>query len=289
MVTVLFADLVESTGLAQRIDAERAREVLGRFYDATTQELLNLRGRPEKFIGDAVMAVFGLQQVHEDDALRAVRAGLAIRARARRLRAELRLADELEVRVGIESGVGGHRRGPLRGAPRDGIGGERGGEAADGGEAGRGAGRHHGPGAHRDGGLLRRAPGDRRQGIRCAPGGPSRRGSDHPIGATHDPVRRSCRRADAAARGLPPGGHEPATVADDDHRGARIGQVTPRRRARGGTRPRRRGAARARAGGSRQRQLRSRRGDRAPPGGHRRGRSSGAIDRAPARSGRGVR
>ncbi|MBA3765327.1 MAG: zinc-ribbon domain-containing protein, partial [Actinobacteria bacterium] len=78
MVTVLFADLVDSTGLAQRIDAERARDVLGRFYDAATQELLNLRGRPEKFIGDAVMAVFGLQQVHEDDALRAVRAGLAI-------------------------------------------------------------------------------------------------------------------------------------------------------------------------------------------------------------------
>ena len=61
VVTVLFADLVDSTGLAQRIDAERARDVLGRFYDAATQELLNLRGRPEKFIGDAVMAVFGLQ------------------------------------------------------------------------------------------------------------------------------------------------------------------------------------------------------------------------------------
>ncbi|MDQ3210507.1 MAG: zinc-ribbon domain-containing protein, partial [Actinomycetota bacterium] len=74
MVTVLFADLVDSTGLAQRIDAERARDVLGRFYDAATQELLNLRGRPEKFIGDAVMAVFGLPAVHEDDAVRALRA-----------------------------------------------------------------------------------------------------------------------------------------------------------------------------------------------------------------------
>jgi class 3 adenylate cyclase/tetratricopeptide (TPR) repeat protein len=112
MVTVLFADLVDSTGLAQRIDAERAREVLGRFYDAATQELLNLRGRPEKFIGDAVMAVFGVQQVHEDDALRAVRAGLAIRARAHRLREELRLTDELEVRVGIESGEAATGSGP---------------------------------------------------------------------------------------------------------------------------------------------------------------------------------
>ena len=112
IVTVLFADLVDSTGLAQRLDAERAREVLGRFYDAATQELLNLRGRPEKFIGDAVMAVFGLQQVHEDDALRAVRAGLAIGARARRLSEELGLADELEVRVGVESGEAATGTGP---------------------------------------------------------------------------------------------------------------------------------------------------------------------------------
>ena len=112
VVTVLFADLVDSTGLAQRLDAERAREVLGRFYDAATHELLNLRGRPEKFIGDAVMAVFGLHQVHEDDALRAVRAGLAIRARAHRLREELGLAHELEVRVGIESGEAATGSGP---------------------------------------------------------------------------------------------------------------------------------------------------------------------------------
>jgi class 3 adenylate cyclase len=112
IVTVLFADLVDSTGLAQRIDAERAREVLGRFYDAATQELLNLRGRPEKFIGDAVMAVFGLNQVHEDDALRAVRAGLAIRERAHRLRAELGLEVDLEVRVGIDTGEAATGTGP---------------------------------------------------------------------------------------------------------------------------------------------------------------------------------
>ena len=75
MVTVLFADLVDSTGLAQRLDPERAREILGLFFEAASEELLALRGRPEKFIGDAVMAVFGLPHVHEDDALRAVRAG----------------------------------------------------------------------------------------------------------------------------------------------------------------------------------------------------------------------
>jgi class 3 adenylate cyclase/tetratricopeptide (TPR) repeat protein len=112
MVTVLFADLVDSTGLAQRLDAERAREVLGRFFDVATEELQALRGRPEKFIGDAVMAVFGLPQVHEDDAVRAVRAGLAIRGRLRRLGRSLGLAEGLEVRVGIESGEAATGLGP---------------------------------------------------------------------------------------------------------------------------------------------------------------------------------
>jgi class 3 adenylate cyclase/tetratricopeptide (TPR) repeat protein len=104
MVTVLFADLVGSTSLAQRLDPERARDVLGQFFDAVDAELSALRGRSEKFIGDAVMAVFGLPHVHEDDALRAVHAGLAIRARAGRLSGEMGLEQPLEVRVGIESG-----------------------------------------------------------------------------------------------------------------------------------------------------------------------------------------
>jgi len=104
MVTVLFADLVDSTGLAQRLDPERARDVLAGFFDTASGELQTLRGRTEKFIGDAVMAVFGLPHVHEDDALRAVHAGLAIRSRTRRLGQSLGLATPLEVRVGIESG-----------------------------------------------------------------------------------------------------------------------------------------------------------------------------------------
>jgi class 3 adenylate cyclase/tetratricopeptide (TPR) repeat protein len=112
MVTILFADLVDSTGLAQTLDAERAREVLGKFFDAASEELTALRGRPEKFIGDAVMAVFGLPHVHEDDALRAVRAGLAIRERVRRLAGELGLGRALEVRIGIESGDAAVGRSP---------------------------------------------------------------------------------------------------------------------------------------------------------------------------------
>lgn len=112
MVTVLFADLVDSTGLAQRLDPERARDVLGRFFDAAATELRALRGRPEKFIGDAVMAVFGVPHVHEDDAVRAIRAGLAIRGRTRRLGQAAGLAQPLEVRIGIESGEAAIGLGP---------------------------------------------------------------------------------------------------------------------------------------------------------------------------------
>src|SRR5262249_31476234 len=112
MVTVLFADLVDSTGLAHRFDAERAREILGRFFDMATEELFALRGRPEKFIGDAVMAVFGVPTVQEEDALRAVRAGLAIRARLQRLSDSVGLAEPLEVRVGIDSGEAATGLGP---------------------------------------------------------------------------------------------------------------------------------------------------------------------------------
>ncbi len=112
MVTVLFADLVDSTGLARRLDAERAREILGKFFDAASEELLALRGRPEKFIGDAVMAVFGLPTVHEDDALRAVRAGLAIRSRVHRMGDSLALGEPLQIRIGIASGEAATGLGP---------------------------------------------------------------------------------------------------------------------------------------------------------------------------------
>jgi class 3 adenylate cyclase len=112
MVTVLFADIVNSTGLGTRLDPERSREILGQFFSAASEELLALRGRPEKFIGDAVMAVFGLPDVHEDDALRAVRAGLAIAARTRQIGEEAGLAEPLDVRVGIESGEAAMGRNP---------------------------------------------------------------------------------------------------------------------------------------------------------------------------------
>ena len=112
MVTVLFADIVDSTGLGARLDPERAREVLGQFFGAASEELLALRGRPEKFIGDAVMAIFGMPHVHEDDALRAVRAAFGIRSRAHRLGEDAGLSEPLEVRIGIESGEAAMGRNP---------------------------------------------------------------------------------------------------------------------------------------------------------------------------------
>ncbi|HEX2024960.1 MAG TPA: tetratricopeptide repeat protein [Actinomycetota bacterium] len=104
MVTVLFADIAGSTRLAAGLDPERFREVLGAFYRMASDELSSLRGRAEKFVGDAVMAVFGLPYAHDDDALRAVRAGLSVRDRVERLGEELGLASPLRVRVGINTG-----------------------------------------------------------------------------------------------------------------------------------------------------------------------------------------
>jgi class 3 adenylate cyclase/tetratricopeptide (TPR) repeat protein len=104
VVTVLFADLAGSTRLAAQLDPERFREVMTEFYRTVSDELTSLRGRAEKFVGDAVMAVFGLPQIHEDDAIRAVRAGLIIRDAMARLGKDLRLPAPLQVRIGISSG-----------------------------------------------------------------------------------------------------------------------------------------------------------------------------------------
>ena len=79
VVTVLFADLAGSTGMAERLDPERTAEVLGTYFEAMRAEAEAEGGRVEKFIGDAVMAVFGVPVVHEDDALRAVRAAAGLR------------------------------------------------------------------------------------------------------------------------------------------------------------------------------------------------------------------
>src|SRR5439155_26235623 len=73
-VTIVFSDLKGSTSLGEALDSESLREVMTRYFDEMRRILESHGGTIEKFIGDAVMAVFGLPKLHEDDALRAVRA-----------------------------------------------------------------------------------------------------------------------------------------------------------------------------------------------------------------------
>jgi class 3 adenylate cyclase len=92
-VTVLFCDLVGSTSLGDRADPE---ELMGRYHAELRVILERHGGTVEKFVGDAAMAVFGIPQVHEDDALRAVRAASEISEAVARF--------GLEVRTGINTG-----------------------------------------------------------------------------------------------------------------------------------------------------------------------------------------
>lgn len=104
VVTVLFVDLVGSTRLSAGIDPERYREVVAAYYQSVTEELESLRGRAENFAGDAVLGVFGIPHAHDDDALRAIRAGLSIVERVGKLGESLGLPVALSCRVGINTG-----------------------------------------------------------------------------------------------------------------------------------------------------------------------------------------
>ena len=97
MVSVLFADLVGFTARAESLDPEDVEAILRPFHDRLRTELEQRGGTVEKFIGDAVMAVFGAPVAHEDDAERAVRSALAIRD-------WIREEEELEVRIAVNTG-----------------------------------------------------------------------------------------------------------------------------------------------------------------------------------------
>src|SRR6266513_1596553 len=96
LATVLFVDLVDSTALVTGTDPEVVRRRVQTFFDRVSHCVITHGGIVEKFAGDAVMAAFGIPQAHEDDAERAVRAGLAILDAVEEL--------ELQARVGVESG-----------------------------------------------------------------------------------------------------------------------------------------------------------------------------------------
>jgi class 3 adenylate cyclase len=106
VVTVVFCDVTGSTALGERLDSESLRKVMERYFSVAGAVLERHGGTVEKFIGDAVMAVFGVPAVHEDDALRAARAAFELRDRLEELNMELLggFGVELHVRIGINTG-----------------------------------------------------------------------------------------------------------------------------------------------------------------------------------------
>jgi class 3 adenylate cyclase len=99
-LTVMFVDLVGSTPLAAELDPEDLREVVGAYQDCCTRVIERFEGHVAKFLGDGVLAYFGYPQAHEDDAERAIRAGLELVDAIGRL--DLRVP--LAARVGISTG-----------------------------------------------------------------------------------------------------------------------------------------------------------------------------------------
>src|SRR5579884_1198605 len=103
LVSVLFADLVGFTSLSESRDAEEVRELLSRYFESCRRLIVLYGGTVEKFIGDAVMAVWGAPATTEDDAERAVRAALDLVDAVRALGEEAG-ADDLRARAGVLTG-----------------------------------------------------------------------------------------------------------------------------------------------------------------------------------------
>ena len=105
-VTILFTDLTGSTTLGERLDPESLRNIMGRYFASMREVIERHGGTVEKYIGDAVMAVFGVPVAHEEDALRAVRAAAEMREALERLNVGLRgeRSITLEARTGINTG-----------------------------------------------------------------------------------------------------------------------------------------------------------------------------------------
>src|SRR3954468_10779357 len=107
-VTVVFCDVTGSTALGEKLDPESLRHVMARYFEAMRAAIERHGGTVEKFIGDAVMAVFGVPVVHEDDALRAARAAIDMREALAGLNEELErdYGTRLEARIGVNTGEG---------------------------------------------------------------------------------------------------------------------------------------------------------------------------------------
>ena len=106
VATLLFCDMVGSTALAERVDSEAVREIMVRYFEQARTAIERHGGTVEKFIGDAVMAVFGVPVAHEDDAVRAIRAASELQAGMATLNQELeaRHGCRIALRIGLNTG-----------------------------------------------------------------------------------------------------------------------------------------------------------------------------------------
>jgi class 3 adenylate cyclase/tetratricopeptide (TPR) repeat protein len=106
VATLLFCDVVGSTALTERVDPEAVREIMVRYFEQSRVVIERHGGTVEKFVGDAVMAVFGVPVAHEDDALRAVRAAWELQAEMAELNQELeaRYGCQIALRIGLNTG-----------------------------------------------------------------------------------------------------------------------------------------------------------------------------------------
>ncbi len=107
-MTLLFCDMSGSTAMGERLDAESVRDMMQLYFRTMRTIIERHGGTVEKFVGDAVMAVFGVPQSHEDDAVRAVRAAHEMQLRAGELSADLmaRYGSGIGVRIGVNTGEG---------------------------------------------------------------------------------------------------------------------------------------------------------------------------------------
>src|SRR6266849_6490909 len=105
-VTIVFADIAGSTTLGEKLDAEAMRDILDRYFAEMRKVLERHGGTLEKFIGDAIVAVFGVPKLHENDALRAVRAAAEMRNALEELNRGIQreTSVRLDVRIGVNTG-----------------------------------------------------------------------------------------------------------------------------------------------------------------------------------------
>src|SRR5713101_1421921 len=106
LVTLVFCDLSGSTSLGERLDAESVRDMMFRYFHTVRSAIERHGGTVEKFVGDAVLAVFGVPVAHEDDALRGLRAAHEMRDRLERLNDELerRFGSRIALHIGVNTG-----------------------------------------------------------------------------------------------------------------------------------------------------------------------------------------